>query len=85
MSCSCFLYADISAAFCWLASSCAGLLQGFFVLAIIICVIRCALFSLVLSLGRHFFCRRRENKGPCIETLTYLNDGLWTLDSVGRS
>ncbi|CDI79169.1 PUA domain-containing, cell cycle regulator protein, putative [Eimeria praecox] len=27
---------------------------------------------------------RRENKGPCIETLTYLNDGLWTLDSVGR-
>lgn len=28
---------------------------------------------------------RRENKGPCIETLTSLNDGLWTLDSVGRS
>lgn len=28
---------------------------------------------------------RRENKGPCIETLTYLNDGLWTLDSVSRS
>lgn len=28
---------------------------------------------------------RRTNKGPCIETLTYLNDGLWTVGSLGRS
>ncbi|CDJ65009.1 PUA domain-containing, cell cycle regulator protein, putative [Eimeria necatrix] len=28
---------------------------------------------------------RRENKGPCIETLTSLNDGLWSFECVGRA
>ncbi|KAL8429272.1 hypothetical protein Efla_005549 [Eimeria flavescens] len=28
---------------------------------------------------------RRENKGPCIETLTSLNDGLWTCGPLSHS